>query len=249
MNDFVAKPIELLVIITKLKQWLPTNKIKKIEGTGEKEKEKEERLERLAKKIVIPKLDVKLALKLAGSETLFWKILREYAKTISKKTNLIQKHLDEKNWKKYTIEVHALKSFSRQIGALELADLAARMEQAGNNNDIDFIYANHEKMLEEYQAYEPILSNYLGNLMDTIKPKDSYDAGKVQSLLDSMQEAMDNLDADTMDHVVGELDKFMLPPEQETCFMQVKDAVEGLDTEACETVVMKWKELLTENNR
>lgn len=249
MNDFVAKPIELRVIISKLRQWLPTNKIKKVEVTGEKEKEKKESLERLAKKIVIPKLDVKMALQLAGSETLFWKILQEYAKTISKKVNLIQEHMNEKNWKKYTIEVHALKSFSRQIGALELSELAAQMEQAGNHNDIDFIYANHEKMLKEYQSYEPILRECLRNQINTIKAKDSYDSERVQSLLDSMLEAMDNLDADTMDHVVEELDSFMLPPEQEAYFMQMKDAVEGLDTEACETVVVKWKELLAANNR
>lgn len=244
MNDFVAKPIELNVIVSKIKQWLPAKKIQRVESEGEKEEQKQERLKRIAEKIVIPKLDVISAMKLAGSETLFWQILREYAKSISRKTQLIQKHLNEKNWKNYTIEAHALKSFSRQVGALELSELAAKMEQAGNKNDIDFILAHHAEMLEKYMEYEPILQEYLDSPTKAVKLKDPYDSAVVKNLLGGMEEAIENLDMDLMDEVVAQLDQVELPEGQTQCFLLLKDAVEGLDVETCEKVVAAWKKEL-----
>ena len=244
MNDFVAKPIELKVIVAKLRQWLPATKIQRVESSGEKEEQKIEKLKRIAEKIVIPKLDVLSALKLAGDELLFWQILREYAKSIPRKAKVLQQHLDAKSWKNYTIEAHALKSFSRQIGATELADLAAKMEQAGNNNDVEFIRANHGRMLEKYQEYEAILSEYLESPNKAIRIKDEFDKGKLLSLLDSMQEAVDDLDMDAMDDIAGQLEQISIPKEQEQCFAMMKNAVEDLDVETCETVVAQWKKLV-----
>lgn len=244
MNDFVAKPIELKVIVAKIRQWLPSKKIQRIEGSGEKEQKKQERLRRIAEKIVIPKLDVLSALQLAGDELLFWQILREYAKSIPRKTKILQQHLDAENWKSYTIEAHALKSFSRQVGAAELADLAAQMEQAGNRQDTKFIRANHGRMLEKYQEYEAILSEYLESPDKAIKMKEKFDRNRLSGLLDDMQEAVDNLDMDVMDKIVGQLEEMEIPTEQEQCFAMMKNSVEDLDVETCETVVSEWKKLL-----
>ena len=244
MNDFVAKPIELKVIVAKLKQWLPPKKIQKIEGEGEKKEQRQERLKQIAEKISIPKLDVASAMRLAGSEELFWQILREYARSIPRKTKLIQQHFDEKNWKNYTIEAHALKSFSKQAGALELSELAALMERAGNENDINFILAHHEEMLQKYQDYEPILEKYLESPAKSVSLKDAYDGTSVLRLLNGMEEAIDNLDMDAMDDVVENLDKILIPKEQEQYFAQMKEAVEGLDVETCETVLTEWKKVL-----
>lgn len=247
MNDFVAKPIELEVIVDKIKQWLPSKKIKKIESVGEKKWQRQERLNRIAEGIVIPKLDVTAAMNLAGSENLFWQILREYAKSIPRKTKLIRQRFEEKNWKNYTIEAHALKSFSKQVGAMELSELAAKMEQAGNRNDIEFILAHHEEMLQKYQAYEPILEKYLESPAEVIKLKEDYDGEAALRLLESMEEAIDNLNMDAMDDVVEQLEKMTLPEEQEQYFVQIKEAVEGLDVEACETVLANWKKELGKN--
>ncbi|MCM1216823.1 MAG: PocR ligand-binding domain-containing protein [Lachnospiraceae bacterium] len=244
MNDFVAKPIELDVIVSKIKQWLPAKKIQRVEGEGEKEEQKQERLKRIAQKIAIPKLDVISAMKLAGSETLFWRILREYAKSISRKTRLLQQYLEEKNWKNYTIEAHALKSFSRQVGAMELSDLAAQMEQAGNKKDIDFIRAHHDEMLEQYEAYGPILEKYLESPTEAVRLRDPYDSTAVQNLLNGMEEAIDNLDMDIMDEVVEQFEKMELPEDQVQCFLMMKEAVEELDVETCEKVVTAWRKLL-----
>ena len=74
MNDFVAKPIELRVITSKLRKWLPKEKILKKHTDGHDNSiitpEEKPTLE-------IKGLDVQSALKLLGGEKRFWSVLKE----------------------------------------------------------------------------------------------------------------------------------------------------------------------------
>ncbi|MDE5824702.1 MAG: response regulator, partial [Lachnospiraceae bacterium] len=120
MNDFIAKPIEVRMLINTIRKWLPKEKINKRSGST--------KLAPTKKSIVlpdIPELNIQGALKLLGSEDLFMTILADYYHAIPKKLKLIQNYKDKEEWHNYTVEVHALKSSSRQIGADELSDRAA----------------------------------------------------------------------------------------------------------------------------
>lgn len=245
MNDFIAKPIESKVIVEKVKHWLSPDKIQRIQGKGDDGEEKREG-KPLGERIDIPELDIPLALRLAGSEKLFWQILREYARVIPKKSQLLQKKKEEKDWKNYTIEVHALKSGSRQVGAVELSELAAEMEKAGKEERIDFILAHHEELLEKYLAYEPILAKYLDAPEVQGEPKVDYDAGQVRRRLEEMQDAIDDLDMDAMDEVVTKLEVISLTVEEEKYFRQMKEAVEDVEVEICEELIREWKRHLEE---
>lgn len=244
MNDFVAKPIELDDIVAKIKQWLPRKKIRKKNGAKKTGTKKQGDWARLAEKIAIPELDVESALRLAGSEKLFRQILDEYVKVIPRKSQLLQSRKEAQDWKNYTIEAHALKSSSKQIGATALSELAAQMEQAGNNDDIDFILAHHDELLEQYRAYEPILMKYTGAPKKDKGPKSDYDAERIRSCLDSMQEAVDELDMDAMNEVMEQLEQIALLKEEEQYVQQMKEAVEEVEVEICEVIIAKWRQLL-----
>ncbi len=242
MNDFVAKPIETKVLVAKIKQWLPPEKLQRMES---KEKSREYELgQEEPKRIVIPQLDIEQALRLVGNEDLYWQVLREYARVIPKKAGLLEQYLDAEDWKAYTIETHALKSSSKQIGAMALSELAAQMEQAGNNNNIEFIRVHHRELLEKYRAYEPILAKYFEAPEEGEKPKAVYDAEKVLEYLDNMQDAVDNLDMDEMDRVIGLLEQVMLEEMEAQCFVRMQEAVEELDVESCEELIKEWRQLI-----
>lgn len=85
MNDFVAKPIELRLLVAKIRQWLPMEKIQKVYITNNPEKEKEK-----SAPIVVGDLDVDYALEFLVSEELFWKVLKVYYHSIDKKAKLIK---------------------------------------------------------------------------------------------------------------------------------------------------------------
>lgn len=239
MNDFIAKPIESKVIMDKLRQWLPAKKIQKVTDASVYEELKTGN----DKQIFIPELDTCSALQLLGNEKLYWQTLKEYARMIPKKSQLIAQYKEEEDWKNYTIEAHALKSSSKQIGAKELSELAAEMEKAGNSGDIGFILEHHVELLEKYRAFGPILEKYIDAPKKQERPKAGYDINQLLAAFDEMQDAMDNLDMDEMEHVIDKLEQFSLDDTQALYLQKMKDAEEEMDVETCEVLINEWKEL------
>lgn len=241
MNDFVAKPIKSKVIVSKIRQWLPPQKIQKL--SEEKKMAKHEQED--SKGIDIPELDTEMALRLLGNENLFWQILTEYYKMIPKKAAVIEQNKAAEDWRNYTIESHALKSSSKQIGAIELSELAARMEQAGNDQDIDFILSHHEEMMEMYFDLQKVLEKYVDisdNEADI--PKEEYDADKLWECLEKMQEAVDDLDMDGMGDVIKQMEGISLAEKEQQILTKMEEAVESLDVETCEQLIKEWKNLI-----
>ena len=59
---------------------------------------------------------------------------------------------ESKSPENYRIQVHALKSGSRTIGANELSDEALHLEEAAKSGDTDYIRSNTQRVLEQYRA-------------------------------------------------------------------------------------------------
>lgn len=241
MNDFIAKPIESKTITDKIRQWLPDNLIRKVTNTAEKTPAKSDDAEHIS----IPELDTQSALQLLGNEKLYMQTLTEYARMIAKKSQLLVQYKEARNWKAYTIEAHALKSSSRQIGATELSELAAKMEAAGNAGDIDFILAHHEQLIEQYRALSPVLARYVDVPHKRETAKSAYDVKQLLAVLNEMQDAVDNLDMDEMEQVVGKLEQISLDAEQTEYLRKMRDATEELDVETCELLIARWMEYCT----
>lgn len=231
MNDFVAKPIELKVMTAKLKKWLPAGKL--LKSIREEEKEKTS--------IQIPELDTEAALKLMGSEKLFFAVLKEYYRVIEKKAGLIATYEQNEQWREYTIEVHALKSASRQIGALELAELAEWLEIAGNASDADAIHHYTPRLLEKYTAYAKILAPYMEEEHSTGDNKQKISEDILKQQFEAMRAAMDELDSDKMEEVIGEMERYSYVGSQKRLFEQLKNAVEDIDTEKAEEILREWE--------
>lgn len=236
MNDFVAKPIELRMLVAKVRQWLPVEKIQKLyrktnakaDGQGK------------AGNIVIGDLDVKYAVDILTSEDLFWKVLKVFYHSIDKKVKLIGELLAEGDWTNYTIEVHGLKNAARQIGALKLSDRAAAMEKAGNARDIAAIQENTEEMLEQYAAYQPVLAPFCEEQEDE-GGKEEISEKMLYEYFGKLQEAVDDLDVDMMEEVIGQMKQYRYSGWQQELFGQLKDAVEEIDVDSCESIMKKWK--------
>ena len=77
------------------------------------------------------------------------KIVEEYYRSGKTKYDGIRTAYDTEDWADYTIRVHALKSSSRQIGALGLGDMAEELEKAGKASDIDTIRKKTKMILRQ----------------------------------------------------------------------------------------------------
>lgn len=236
MDDFVAKPIELRIITSKLKRWLPKARIQKIKVKPEEKKQQKSKLQ-------IEGLDTEYALGLLGSESLYREVLKDYYQMIEKKVKQIRQMEQDEDWQAYTVEVHALKSASRQIGAIELSGLAADMEAAGNAQDAHKIHSNTEEMLAMYRQLAGVLRPFVQTEEEVIN-MGAASADTVRYLLDSMKNALEELDIDRMEEVSEELSHYEYDVEQSELLGQLCLAVEDLDVDRCEEVVLAWGELL-----
>lgn len=247
MNDFVTKPIEMRVILAKLRKWLPPEKIEKnrnkkmnavLQGAN-----KDEKASQMSTDISIAGLDVKKAMEFLGNEELFWSVLKEYYRVIDKKSTLISEYEQKEMWKEYTVEVHALKSASRQIGALELAQVAEQMEAAGNAGNAALIHKITPGMLEEYMFYKGILAPYFVKAEETQNGR-AAEKSEMSELFDQMKDAMENLDMDAMEEVIKGMSQYSYGDAQRSIFERLKNAVEDIDTEKCEEIIAEWKKEL-----
>ncbi len=99
----------------------------------------------------IPGLDFEAGVKNSGSEEAFLSVLKIYHDTYEAKSSEIRDYYEAGDWKNYIVKVHALKSSSRLVGALQLGEDSEAIELAGNNSDIDYIRAHHDAMMNEYR--------------------------------------------------------------------------------------------------
>lgn len=242
MNDFVAKPIELRVIVSKIRNWLPESKIKNVEGVPaeyQNGKGKKSDID-----IEIEGLDIKYAVNLLGSEKLFWAVLKDYYRTLKKKIGLIKSYEEAENWKDYTIEVHALKSSSRQIGAIELSQKAENLEAAGNREDGQTIHMLTNELVSQCLRYVEILGPYMKEESVDEGDKKMVSSKQLKEIFAKQKEALDNLDMGAMETLTREMATYSFAPGQQELYEILENAVESMDVEACEEIIREWEELL-----
>lgn len=237
MNDFVPKPIEVRVLVTKLKHLLPKDKIKSVKASHRKPSAPQQST------LKIKDLDTEAALKLAGSETLYWTILKDYFNAIPKKFKLIQSCRKNKDWRNYTVEVHALKSASRQIGATKLSELAAELEAAGNALDLDTISKKTDDALEMYAHYYDVLQPYFSGSKTSAESGNRITDEKLEDVFRKIAHAIDNLSLDEMEACARELEGYSYDEEETRLYNRLCDAVAEMDPDICEAVIADWRKL------
>ncbi len=84
-------------------------------------------------------------------------LIDTFINSAEEKTKDIKTHYSNKDWKEYKVQVHALKSASRTIGADKLSDMALEQEMASKNEDEATIDAGYEALLAEFGRVVEIL--------------------------------------------------------------------------------------------
>ncbi len=180
-DDYLTKPIDVEKLEVMLLQYLPKDKVTmSADGDGEgdalggsdeggssvsdgagggaSDKVDEQALPEFL--FHIKELDTNAGLNYCGDAEDYVETLRMYLDSAEKKAKEIEKYWAEGDLKNITIKIHALKSSSRSIGALELGELATRLEKAGNDGDTQTLGKELAKLLSEYRqlagALEPL---------------------------------------------------------------------------------------------
>ncbi len=162
MNDFIAKPIELSALDRALKAWLP-KELMKTPSESEAYADDKRRNVSAAKpdtgsELFSPETGIFYT---GGDMDAYIEILEVYVRKSEEKRKYIQKLFDEKSWKNYVIEVHALKSTSMTIGSKLLSERAKELELAGKSGNYKLIEEKNAALMELYGKVAELGEKYL----------------------------------------------------------------------------------------
>ena len=148
-DDYLSKPVSSRQLLEAVKKYLPENLIRPDESSisfDDDELSENGAIDRLSKF-----LDINSAMQFCcNNKELYLQIVNTYVN--ENRLEDIRKHCEERDFNNYRIQVHALKSGSRTIGAGELSDHAFSLEMAAKTGDTEFILENTEALLNEYGA-------------------------------------------------------------------------------------------------
>jgi signal transduction histidine kinase/CheY-like chemotaxis protein len=210
MNDFLAKPIEIGKLNIILDKWLPNEKKEPYidDLLPESGVDFFADLEEVAEELFsIGGIDVKTGLSMTGGTMDFYiESLRSYMKDGREKIDQIGKVLRNGDMALYTTYVHALKSASASIGAVDLSESAKKLEKAGETRDMDYINANNESFINS-------LKSILANIAAALESRDSKNGGipdggfseDLKNDLAALREALDLMDIQKSDRLIKQI--------------------------------------------
>lgn len=162
-TDYLSKPIDGNKLERTIEKYLPSEKVlpraKDLKDMEHKETDdKEPSLVRLKNHVSDMNMDRAIQY-CAGSEEFYIQCLKDYCNNGRKE--VIEQTYETKEWKRYKVEVHALKSTSRTLGFEALGDIAEKMQMAAEEQNIQYIDENHDRMIKELERILTAISDCL----------------------------------------------------------------------------------------
>ncbi|MBR1860134.1 MAG: response regulator [Selenomonadaceae bacterium] len=237
-DNYLTKPIDSGKLEEMLMTYLPKKKIEMSKGKYSDDKS--------TAKVEIPAIlaplngkdwiDLTVGIKNSGSVDAYMPLLKIFYESMYEKAGEIEKFYSEGDIKNYTIKVHALKSSAKIIGAIEFADKAQKLEDAGKNGDIDYIHEHHSEFMNAYRTFhEPLAQIFEGN--DEDKPE--ADADLMAAVYEEIKSAAEEMDSDRLDAIFEEISEYRIPAAEEKLWKQIKSAADRFDYEAIQSILKK----------
>jgi YesN/AraC family two-component response regulator len=223
MNDYAVKPIDTQELNAKIKRWLPQELVKPERSTfelldsrpvtdfsGDGLFNEDFTADGLP---VIEGIDSAEGVRYSGSKELFINLLGDFYKLIDIKSNKIEKCLSDGMIRDVTVEVHALKTTARMLGASRLSNEFALLEQYGKAENTEALIREVPAVLAHYRSYKEILKHYS---IASETEKQPAEPAELIMLLNNLKTSVDNFDLDNADEAVTQLDKRRMPEALQT---------------------------------
>ena len=163
--DYMSKPIQGKPLEEKILEYLPEGIYAMIEYDQVEKDVYGDIWKNLSEEITsefeFKLIDVPSAVESAeGNKETFCFLLDSFCDNSEKNKREISESFDAEDIKNYTIYVHALKSTSKMVGALDLSEKARLLEMAGKEGDVDYIKANNQDVLDLFDQVVAELKEY-----------------------------------------------------------------------------------------
>ncbi len=153
------------------------------------------------------------AVRYLGTRALFMNSLGDFYRLIDVKANRLEQYLNEGLLGTLIIELHALKNTAKMIGAHTLSDEFARVEQYGNEGNLEALERELPAVMIQYRSFKHLLAPF-GETVE--RDKRVVLRGDIIVLLQKLISAIDGFDLDTADMIFQQLEEVRLPSKCQT---------------------------------
>ena len=226
-NDFISKPVQGKDFAACLSKWLKPELIKPVEGVvaaGLADLPDAEKIPQNFPNLPEDKINLSKAVENAGGFENWLSAAKTFASTIEEKASQIQGYFDKADYKNFTIQVHALKSSARIIGAEKLSSLAAELEEAGDK------LQNAGELLSIYREYISLLEP-VKNYVEGDGEKREAAPNEIDGIIKNILAACEDCDLAALEDNFAELKKIKLPAELEAKMPELSRAVDNIEFE------------------
>ncbi|MCR5323632.1 MAG: EAL domain-containing protein [Lachnospiraceae bacterium] len=242
-DDYITKPVDGLKLEKLLMVYLPAEKIELNVGGASKAGDAADNVRKNAESketdengaepsndssdtdLLSEYIDRETGIRNCGSEEIFESIFKIFTDDVDNKCSNVRSALKSNDIKRYTVEVHALKSSARIVGAVKIAELAAELEAAGDRNDLERINADTEKLLSMYEKCRTKEEN--------TKKGDEIGKETWRDALETIKEFASLMDYDNASMVLKSLDEYEMSSDKEQLKKELRILVDAL----------KWEEV------
>ena len=211
-DEFVSKPVQTLELERVLKKVLPKSAIAYVE-----EQEKNMVKPEIAKEPDTQKDEMRLLENVGihtqsglqycrGDKEFYVELLSQFAKEAASKETKIQDFYQQKDIDNYRIQVHALKSSSKMVGADELSEMARQAEEAAKNQDVSYITEHQEELLSTYREVVQKIVDAL-DLGENLPVQTCVEISRDELVrcLGELKESLDAYEMDRAESLISEL--------------------------------------------
>ena len=263
-NDFIAKPVQGKDFADCLSKYLkkeliiPLSDNADISSEAQNSNSTEENIiPKDFPQLLEDKINLKAAVELAGGFENWLGLARTFVNSIEEKAKQIQEYFYQKQYKDYTIQVHALKSSARIVGAVQLSKMAEEEENEGNRllsiineeveneNEIEEkkqelisqMKAKTEKLLECYRSYLDILGPVKKYGQKTENEKEELSEEELSKIIKALLSGCADFDLAKVEEEFALLQKAKLPENLAGKMEALSKAVENIEFEEIEELL------------
>ncbi|MBR1440914.1 MAG: response regulator, partial [Lachnospiraceae bacterium] len=245
-TNYLSKPLDGAKLEAMIQSYLPDEKIifvedeqpsenKAEEGAGDGKAGGYENTEeaKIALLGAIDGIDTVKGIETAGGEDAYLLICRVFYDTAKERIGMIKDAFEAEDYNAYKIQVHALKSSARIIGALKLSEAALEMETAAREGNIELIKRNTADILKSYEWFYEKMDEIFGDHVDA-KDDDRplLSEEDLEQNLSEMTELLEAFDMDTAKELLESFADYRLPESFKETYSLMKAKMAELDRDA-----------------
>ncbi len=229
-TDYLSKPVNPEKLEDMIRQYLPKDYLEdapeELESAEENDGTEAELITKLRS---VEGIDADTALANCATVEILQTSLTKYYETIEEKAAELQKFYEDEDWENYCTKVHALKSTSRLIGAMELSEKAAYLEEKSEKEEAEEIKKNHDALIELFKSFGPKLKDIIDAASQDQDEKPVISEEELKEKLERLKKCAEGFDIDGADAIMQEFSNYSMPDSFKDDFAKIKTCVENVD--------------------